>query len=67
MGLIVPSLKQANEKSYFEFEEVHLNLILIAYRKILINKMRTRDAFEQALIEINSPTLFQRRAYETLT
>lgn len=55
MGLI-PNLKQANGKSYAEFEEFHHSLIYTAYKKIIQNKTRTRDAFEQALDEIQAPS-----------
>ena len=55
MGLI-PNLKQANGKSYAEFEEFHFCLIYNAYKKIIQNKTRTRNAFEQALDEIQAPS-----------
>ena len=57
MGLI-PDLKQALGKSYTDFEDFHFMLILKAYKKIVVNKIRTRDAFEQALEEIHAPSFF---------
>jgi hypothetical protein len=55
MGLI-PNLRQANGKSYSDFNDFHFSLILKAYKKIVINKTRTRDAFLQALDEIKAPS-----------
>ena len=55
MGLI-PDLKKATGKNYSEYSEFHFTLILIAYKKIVLNRIRTRDAFEQALEEIRAPS-----------
>ena len=58
MGFITPVPKKAKNKSYFEYEQIHLDLVLRAYKKIVVNKMRSREAFQQAREEIASPSLF---------
>jgi hypothetical protein len=57
LGLIRPAPKKLKGKAYNEFKEYHVELILKAYRKIVENRMRTRDAFEQAYKEFEAPTL----------
>ena len=57
-GFIKPPVKKKEGASFFEFEEIHLILILNAYRRITLHRMRTRDAFEQEYSEIENLSLF---------
>ena len=57
MGLI-PEVKKMKKKAYYDFKESHLNLILLAYEKIIFQGMRTREAFNEARKEIEFPSLF---------
>lgn len=58
MDLIIPALSKKDKKSYYNFEEFHVQLLQLAYRKIVFQHMRTRDAFEQAREELKSLSLF---------
>ncbi|MFP4548541.1 MAG: hypothetical protein ACLFQM_10445 [Fidelibacterota bacterium] len=58
MGLIKPPLKKKKNCAYYDYKEIHFQLIFNAYKKIVINRMRTRDAFEKTYEELSHPSLF---------
>lgn len=57
-GFIVPEVGKKDNQSFFDFRDIHYELILNAYIKTIVNKTRTRNAFEQAREELASPLLF---------
>ncbi len=58
MGLIKPPLRKKKNCAYYDYKEIHFQLILNAYKKIVFNRMRTRDAFEKTHEELSHPSLF---------